>query len=210
VIPRLPVARPLAWPGLALLLAWLGAGSPGQAAPMEVLSRVDIRHAPLVIDHSKTIAQITRAQAGGGKPASYGVGLYLNNLKLEVSGGDAPFGKFSVLTRIATTPVIYVAREFPADSCAYAVILGHERQHHQFDLDILRALSGDIEGIAREVFSERDDSARRTRRLVERIEHAYAARSFAAHVAIDNPMAYAELAAMCDGAIRQHVLNSLK
>lgn len=206
---RLSAARPRALPGLALLLVWLAAGLPAQATA-GVLSRVDVRHGALSIDHSKSIAEITRAQATEGRPATYGLGLYVNNLKLEVSGGDTPPGRLALLTRITTTPVIYVAREFPGDSCAYAVILGHERQHHLFDLDILRALSGDIERIAQEVFSERDDSARRTRRFIERVEHVYAARSFAAHVAIDNPVAYADLAAQCDGAIREHVLNSLK
>jgi hypothetical protein len=110
-----------------------------------------------------------------------------------------------VLTRITTSPTIYVALEFPKDSCAYAVILEHERQHYLFDLNILRSLPADIERIAEESYAAGGINAGATRHVIERAEHAYAARSFAQHTAIDNLISYNDLAGACGGAIREHL-----
>jgi hypothetical protein len=200
------------------LLAGLVAG---QASARDVVSRVEFKHGALTIDHTQSIAQITQAQAKQGRlrksptrdgqvrqgqPATYGLGLFINDLKLEVSASEdsTRAGSVSVLTRIATSPTIYVAREFPQESCAYAIILAHERQHYLFDLDILRDLPADIERIAQDVFSA-NGSANRTQQLIDRVEHSYAAKSFAQHVAIDNLLAYGDLAGQCNGAIRDYV-----
>lgn len=200
----------IAWLGLALL------ARPGDASAGDIVSRVEFKHGALTIDHTQGIAQITEAQARNGpsrkspvrkgQPATYGLGLFINDLKLDVSASEtsARPGSISVLTRIATSPTIYVAREFAKDSCAYAVILEHERQHYLFDLNILRDLPTDIERLAQEVFTG-NAGAKRTQQFVDRVEHAYAAKSFAQHVAIDNLLSYGDLAGQCDGAIRDHV-----
>lgn len=194
---------------------------PGEALARDIVSRVEFKHGALAIDHTQSIAQITQAQAKNGqarrsqtrhsqarqgRPATYGLGLFINDLKLEVSAGESstPPGSISVLTRIATSPTIYVAREFPKDSCAYAVILEHERQHYLFDLNILRGLPAEIEHIAQDVFTA-NGGANRTQQFIDRVEHIYEAKSFAQHVAIDNLLSYGDLAGQCGGAIRDYV-----
>jgi hypothetical protein len=181
--------------------------APGQASARDIVSRVEFQHGALTIDHSQNIVQITQAQARKGQPATYGLGLFINNLKLEVNAGENSTrpGSISVLTRITTSPTIYVALEFPKDSCAYAVILEHERQHYLFDLNILRSLPADIERIAEESYAAGGINAGATRHVIERAEHAYAARSFAQHTAIDNLISYNDLAGACGGAIREHL-----
>lgn len=116
--------------------------------------------------------------------------------------------RLALLTRIRTQPVIYVARELPAGSCAYEVVLAHELTHQRFDLEALRALPDEARRIAREVFTpEALDRASvaslaRDRDLfLGRIKHSYEALSLPRHQAIDNPQSYAELGGRCQGEI---------
>jgi len=194
---------------LVAVLAHLAlAGWAGQHAAAEVLNQVKVSHGALVIDHTRSIAQITRAQASGGRPAQYGLGLFLNSIEFALSGSipSRPEGTLALTTEVSTHPVIYVASEFPKDSCAYAVVLEHERKHYRFDLDVLRAMPDQMRTIARDAFPAGNGASaqeiERARNLYfQRVKHLYDALSFPQHVTIDNPASYRELAGQCGGEI---------
>lgn len=181
-------------------------------ADAEVINRVELLNAKLVIDHTKTIAEITRAQALGGRPASYGLGLFVNNIAYELNYGTSSSqpGIVSIVTRIKTSPTIYIAQEFPKTSCAYAVVLEHEYKHYLFDLDVLRAMPDQIRKISRDVFPDNGTTGvqeieRAKGLFFQRVKYVYDGLSFPLHVTIDNPASYKKLSGSCNGEISQRV-----
>lgn len=183
----------------------------------QVENRVVIEHGALLIDHSKSIPEITRAQAQGGFPAEHGLGLFQSRLKTELAIESlAPGVKRLVMTtRIQTSPIIYVAREFSKDSCAYGLVLGHEWQHHLFDLEVLRLLPGEIRAITQEAFPVDELERVGTRNLekarghfFQRIKYAYDALSHERHQVIDSPDSYQRLGTQCGGEVARRLAGS--
>lgn len=184
----------------------------GYCATWEVNNQVEITHGKLSIDHTKSLEEITRAQAQGGFPASYGLGLFQNRMRMELLF-EAPETaltnrRLQMRTRIITAPVIYIAQEFAVDSCAYQVVLEHELLHQLYDLEVLRALPQEIRAITRQVFSpdaldwQRPldlDAARR--RFFQQLNYVYDGRSFPRHARIDNPASYRAAGSLCNGEI---------
>ncbi|MCP5279876.1 MAG: hypothetical protein H6935_16200 [Thiobacillus sp.] len=185
----------------------------GHAA--ELPNRVIIEHGPLVIDHTQGISQITQAQARGGfrslhraaHKAELGLGLFQNRMTSTLETAATPGKGLALVTRIKTEPIIYIAREFPADSCAYKVVLAHEHQHYLYDRDVLRALPGEIRGITWSAFANPvpaspADLERARKVFFQQFSHAYDGLSFPLHGRIDNPESYAALAELCRGEIK--------
>lgn len=179
-----------------------------------VYNRIQFEHGQLVVDRSKSIAEITKAQSAGGFPWAYpanhgadiGLGLYQGRMTTSLDLAMSEDGKLKLSTRIKTEPVIYVAREFPEDSCAYGLILRHEWQHYLYDRDVLRQMPDDIQAMSRDVFDNpRPQSPAHLERakhvFFQRLGHIYEGRSFPLHSRIDNPEAYGELAKRCQGEI---------
>ena len=190
---------------LALLFLALRAGN---GAAWDIGNRVVIEPGPLVLDHSKSVAEITQAQAKGGLPAGHGLGLFQNRMKSELAyvGTDAAAKRLTMTTRIVTAPIIYIAREFPEDSCAYGVILGHERQHLLFDREVLRAMPDEVRAITRTVYSadaldwtRKLDLDRLRARFFRQYRYVYEGLSWPRHQSIDNPAAYRQLSTLCHG-----------
>lgn len=180
----------------------------------DVSNRIEIVHGKLSIDHSKSVAEITQAQAKGGFAGGYGLGLFQSRIKTELifEKTDPATRRMRLVTRIETNPVIYIAREFPEKSCAYGVILGHERLHQAFDLEVLRALPDEIRAITRQVFS-RDaldasiklDLERLRRHFFQQYQYVYDGLSLHRHQTIDNPDSYRQLSAQCNGEISRYL-----
>lgn len=173
----------------------------------EMANRVIIEHGKLVVDHSQGIAQITQAQAKGGFRAELGLGLFQNRMTTALEPATGVGKGLTLVTRIKTEPVIYIAKEFPEDSCAYKVVLAHERQHYLFDRDVLRALPGEVHGITQAVFANPvpagEAEVERAKKLFfQQFNHAYEGLSFPLHSRIDNPESYVALAALCQGEIK--------
>jgi hypothetical protein len=194
---------------LCLVPLFLGAGG---SFAWEVTNQVVIEHGALVIDHSRSVAEITRAQARGGFPAQQGLGLFQNRMKTElVIHQPESVGKvkrLAITTLIRTSPVIHVAREFPEDSCAYGVILGHEQLHQLLDREVLRGLPAEIQAMTRDVFSVDELERAGTRNLERARRHffqqfkfLYDGLSGIRHQAIDNPESYRRLGELCNGEI---------
>lgn len=198
-------------------------GWAGQGLAWQVANRVVIEHGALVIDHSKTIAEITRAQASGGFPAEfsaeYGLGLFQNRFTTELTFTPPEPGaktqRLSMTTRIKTAPIIYVAKEFPEDSCAYGVVLGHERLHQLFDRDVLRKLPGEIRAITQTVFDvdvlewEGTRNLERARaRFFQQVKYVYDGLSLPMHQTIDNPESYRRLGGQCNGEIAKRLAGT--
>lgn len=199
-------------PKLLVLAAGLGALGPLPVArAWEVGNRVVIEHGALTVDHSRTVREITQAQGRGGFPATHGLGLFQSRIKTELTlDAVNPAGprRLDMTTRITTAPIIYVASEFPKDSCGYGLILAHELLHHQFDLDVLRVMPREIEWISREVFPrdvlERDGPPRPERarsHFFQQFKYRYDELSNPRHQVIDSPEAYRRLSALCNGEI---------
>lgn len=199
---------------LALLAMWAGSGF-----AWEVTNRLVIEHGALVIDHSKSVSEISQAQAKGGFPAGHGVGLFQNRftteLVFEPPASGAAVRRLSMTTRIKTAPIIYVAREFPRDSCAYAAVLGHERLHQLFDLDVLRFMSAEIHGITQDVFPVDELERAGTRNLdrarghfLRQFKYVYDGLSNLRHLTIDNPESYAHLGTLCSGEIARRLTGA--
>lgn len=177
-----------------------------------ISNRVEIEHGTLRVDHTKSVNEITRAQAQGGFPAAHGLGLFQNRISKELVF-EAPekaleTRHLSLTTRIVTAPVIYVAREFPEETCAYRLILDHELLHQYFDLEVLRAMQKEIQGITRVVFSPDAldwarplDLDRARKRFFQQYDHVYESRSFHRHQRIDNPESYRRLSGLCNGEV---------
>ncbi len=177
-----------------------------------VSNRVEIEHGALRIDHTKSVKEITQAQARGGFPAQHGLGLFQNRIKTELvfEGPEKALDtrRLSMTTRIVTAPVIYVAREFPEQTCAYRLIVDHEMLHQHFDLEVLRAMPGEIQAITRVVFSPDAldwarplDLDRARKRFFQQYDYRYQARSLPRHQRIDNPRSYGHLSTLCGGEI---------
>ncbi len=191
---------------VTLLLAF-----PARAgAAWEVSNLVVLEHGTLAIDHSKTLSEITLAQAKGGFPVKHGLGLFQNRVKTElgIDQSDLKRQRLTLTTRIRTAPIIYIAKEFAEDSCAYGVILGHERLHQLFDLEVLRAMPDEIRAITRNVFPPDDQGwtstpglERARKRFFQQYKYVYDARSYPRHQRIDNPESYQRLSAQCNGEI---------
>jgi len=186
------------------------------ASAGDVSNRVVFEHGPLTVDHSKTIAQITQAQTAKGfravHGAELGLGLYQSRMDTSLQATLGPGEKLVMLTRIKTEPVIYIAKEFPADSCAYKVVLNHERQHYLFDRDVLSALPGEVQGITWAVFANpmptNEGELERAKKLFfQQYNHAYESLSFPLHSRIDNAASYAELADQCQGEIKKRLAS---
>lgn len=208
---------PLSPPLKSLLILLLSLpGTAGHAA--EVPNRVVIEHGKLAIDHSQGMAEITRAQAKGGfrgvhdttHRAELGLGLFQNRMTTTLEAAPGSGKNLALVTRIRTEPTIYIAREFPADSCAYQVVLAHERQHYLYDRDVLRALADEVRGITWTVFADRPPASeaeqeRAKKVFFQRFNHAYEGLSFPLHSRIDNPASYGALAELCKGEIRSRL-----
>jgi len=191
--------------GLAAIAAWTASG-----AAWEVGNKVVIEHGELVIDHSKSVADITRAQAKGGFPGGHGLGLFQNRLKAELRVESTQPGtrRLAMTTTVRTSPVIYVAREFPKDSCAYGVVLGHELLHQMYDRDVLRLVPDEVRRITQDVFlpeTLENEGARgleRARsRFLGQFKYVYEGLSGERHAVIDSPESYRWLGTLCGGEI---------
>jgi hypothetical protein len=188
----------------------------GACAAWEITNLVVVEHGTLVIDHSKSVSEITRAQAKGGFPIKHGLGLFQNRVKTELLFAQPEAAmktrRLALTTRIRTAPIIYVAREFPEESCAYGVILGHEQLHQLFDLEVLRAMPDEIRSITQGVFPPDAlewmrtlDLERARSRFFRQYKYVYDALSFPRHQTIDNPESYQRLSTLCNGEIAERL-----
>lgn len=180
----------------------------GNCAAWDISNRVVIEHGPVLIDHNKTVNEITKAQAKGGFPGGHGLGLFQSRVKTELvyATTDLNARRLSMTTRIVTAPIIYIARELPEDSCAYGVVLGHERLHHLFDLEVLRAMPDQVRAITQTLFApdaldwtRKLDLDRMRARFFRQYRYVYDGLSFPRHQSIDNPAAYRQLGSLCNG-----------
>jgi hypothetical protein len=104
----------------APLLALFLVSRAGFCADWQVSSQIEINLGALTIDHSKSVAEISKAQAQGGFPGDRGVGLFQNRIKTELSiqqPEPANGQRLRLTTKVTTRPIIYVAKEFPESSC---------------------------------------------------------------------------------------------
>lgn len=190
----------------------------GLCAAWDVANRVLIEHGDLAIDQTKTLAEITRAQANGGFAAEHGLGLFQNRMKLELAF-EAPetalaSRRLRLTTRLATTPIIYIAREFPPESCAYRAVLEHELLHQLYDREVLRAMPDEIRAITRQVFAPDAldwarplDLGRLRDRFIRQFKYVYDGLSARRHQRIDSPEAYRRTSALCGGEITRLVAS---
>lgn len=192
-----------------LLVVWAHAD-----AGWNIVNRVVIEHGALSIDHGKGVKEITAAQAKGGFKADQGVGLFQNRIKTELVFVEvaAPGKRMALTTRISTSPIIYVARELPKDSCAYQLVLGHELLHQKYDLEVLRALPDEIRNISQEVFDtdaiERTgnvDQNRARSRFFQQFNYVYQALGEMRHPVIDSPESYRRLSGLCNGELAKYL-----
>jgi hypothetical protein len=198
-----------------LLFAMIAfACSSAAGAAWDVRNRVIIEHGVLSIDHSKSVKEITAAQAKGGFKADHGVGLFQNRIKTELAFAEVavPGKRLALTTTITTTPVIYVAKELPEGSCAYQLVLGHERQHQEYDLEVLRALPDEIRNFSQEVFDteaiERSggvDQNRARSRFFQQFNFVYKALGEMRHPVIDSPESYRRLGGLCNGELAKYL-----
>jgi hypothetical protein len=204
---------------VSLVVFGLLTGSNAGAA-WNVINRVVIEHGVLSIDHSKSVKEITAAQAKGGfkakdgLKADHGVGLFQNRIKTELAFTEVavPGKRLALTTTITTTPVIYVAKELPEGSCAYQLVLGHERQHQEFDLEVLRALPDEIRNFSQEVFDteaiERSGGVNQNRarsRFFQQFNFVYKALGEMRHPVIDSPESYRRLGGLCNGELAKYL-----
>ena len=166
-------------------------------------------HGKLTINHEKGIPEITKAQMNGGFKADIGLGLYQSQMTTELEIKPQGSG-LALTTRIKTSPVIYIAKEFPKDSCAYKIVLKHEWQHYLFDRDVLRDLKDEVFGLTQTVFATPMPTSQTQLELAKKVffqqfKYVYEGRSFPLHARIDNPDSYAELAKQCQGEIQKRL-----
>lgn len=200
-------------PRFAVVACFLVVYADAEAA-WSILNRVVIEHGVLSIDHSKGVKEITAAQAKGGFKADHGVGLFQNRIKTELSFVEvaAPGKRMALTTRITTSPIIYVAKELPKDSCAYQLVLGHELLHQEYDLEVLRAMPDEIRNISQEVFDtdaiERSgnlDQNRARSRFFQQFNYVYQALGERRHPVIDSPESYRHLSGLCNGELARYL-----
>lgn len=186
-------------------------------AAWNIGNRVVIEHGALSIDHSKGVKEISAAQAKGGFKADHGVGLFQNRIKTELAFSEVavPDKRLSLATRITTSPVIYVARELPQDSCAYKLVLGHELLHQEYDLEVLRALPDEIRNISQDVFDTDDiersgslNQARARSRFFQQFNFVYQSLASMRHPMIDSPESYQRLSGLCNGELAKYLIAS--
>jgi hypothetical protein len=183
-------------------------------AAWAIVNRVVIEHGALSIDHSKTVKEITAAQAKGGFKADHGVGLFQNRIKTELAFAEVavPGKRIAATTKITTAPVIYVAKDLPKDSCAYQLVLGHELQHQAYDLEVLRVLPDEIRDFSQDVFDteaiERSGSFNQNQarnRFFQQFNYVYKALGEMRHPVIDNPASYRRLSGLCNGELAKYL-----
>lgn len=190
----------------------VGVGAAAADSPWQVHNHVVVAQGALLIDHTKSVKEITAAQAKGGFKADLGVGLFESRIKAELVIGElvAAGRRINMTTRVTTAPVIYVARELPKDSCAYTLVLGHELKHQDYDLEVLRLLPAEIRQFSQDVFSGDDlerggDPARwqnRFRsRFFQQFNYVYQGLGEMRHPVIDSPEAYRQLGSQCNGEL---------
>ena len=185
-------------------------------AAWHIANRDTIEHGVLSIDHSKSVKEITAAQAKGGFKADLGVGLFESRIKAELVIGEVSVAgrRINLTTRVTTAPVIYVARELPKDSCAYKLVLAHELKHQDYDLEALRLLPDEIRQFSQDVFAgeelERPGAGDGTRwqnrsrsRFFQQFNFVYQALGEMRHPVIDSPDSYRQLGGQCNGEIGQ-------
>jgi hypothetical protein len=199
----------------ACILAVLAlACGPVAGSGWQISNRVVIEHGVLTVDHGKSVQQITVAQAQGGFKADHGVGLFQNRIKTELTFSEVavPGKRMALITRITTSPVIYVASELPKDSCAYQLVLGHELQHQGYDLEVLRALPDEIRNLSQDVFDtaeiERSGSLNQNRarsRFFQQFNFVYQALGAMRHPVIDSPESYRHLGSLCNGELAKYL-----
>jgi hypothetical protein len=183
-------------------------------AAWNIVNRVTIEHGPLSIDHSKSVKEITAAQAKGGFKADHGVGLFQNRIKTELAVMEVavPGKRIVATTKITTAPVIYVVKELPKDSCAYQLVLGHELQHQAYDLEVLRVLPDEIRNISQDVFDtdaiERSGGMNQNQarsRFFQQFNYVYQALGEMRHPVIDSPESYRRLGGLCNGELAKYL-----
>jgi hypothetical protein len=183
-------------------------------AAWNIANRVVIEHGVLSIDHSKSVKEITAAQAKGGFKADQGVGLFQNRIKTELAFTEVavPGKRIAATTKITTAPVIYVAKELPKDSCAYQLVLGHELQHQEYDLEVLRALPDEIHNLSQEVFDtdaiDRSGGINQNQarsRFFQQFNYVYQALGEMRHPIIDSPESYRYLSGLCNGELAKYL-----
>lgn len=201
----------------AVSLAFGLAISTDAGATWNVANRVIIEHGPLSIDHSKSVQEITAAQAKGGFKTDHGVGLFQNRIKTELAFDEVvvPGKRMALTTRISTSPIIYVARELPKDSCAYQLVLGHELLHQEYDLEVLRAMPAEIRNISQDIFAtdeiERTGSlnqARARSHFFQQFNYVYQSLGEMRHPIIDSPESYQRLSGLCGGELAKYLAPS--
>jgi hypothetical protein len=184
-------------------------------AAWNVTNRVIIKHGPLSIDHSKSVQEISAAQAQGGFKADHGVGLFQNRIKTELAFDEVFVSgkRMALTTRISTSPIIYVARELPKDSCAYQLVLGHELLHQEYDLDVLRAMPDEIRHISQDVFSADEidrtgslNQARARNHFFQQFNYVYQSLGEMWHPLIDSPESYQRLSGQCGGELAKYLV----
>lgn len=192
------------------LLLWYGVAA---AAQWTLETRVSLVHGELEIDHGKSVAEISKAQASGGFPGDHGVGLFQNRVRYELNleSPQPGLGGKSLLlnVNISTRPIIYIAREYPRDSCAYGVILHHELTHQLYDLEVLRQMPDEARRIARETFNPDgldwllagQAVEAQKKRYFQRLNHLYESHSAHRHQRIDSPESYRALSRSCAGEL---------
>ncbi len=186
-------------------------------ADWDVINRVVIEHGALSVDHSKSVQEITAAQAKGGFKASHGVGLFQNRIKTELAFDEfaAPGRRLFLTTRITTSPVIYIARELPQGACSYQLVLAHELQHQAYDLEVLRAMPAAIRHISQDVFTAEEleraapnlapTQNRYRNRFFQQFNYVYQSLAEMRHPVIDNPESYKRLSGLCNGELAQYL-----
>lgn len=111
---------------------------------------------------------------------------------------------------------VYVAKEFPAGSCAYKEILQHERRHVQAYREHLAGLEKPLLDTLNRRFAERGPWHARVGETLPRLQRElderwlpYVQREIAgveaAQAGIDTPEEYARVADSCNGEIRQRL-----
>ncbi len=119
---------------------------PTQATPHIEIS---IERGQPDVSSTKTISSLTSQSQGAGayRPAGtegprwHTAGLTQSNIKIGykipnhgfVSGTNACYYIDSINVTITLDPVVWVANEFPANSCMYEVVRGHEMKHVNAD-----------------------------------------------------------------------------
>lgn len=199
------------------VIGWLGVAGYATAnidtntnTNWQVNNRVVVEHGTLLIDHTRNIKEISAAQARGGFKADMGVGLFQSRIKAELTIGEvnAVMRRIMLTTKVSTAPVIYIARELPKDSCAYALVLSHELKHQEYDLEVLRLLPAEIRQFSQDAFAGDTLAGEQTRwqnrlrsHFFQQFNYVYKALGEMRHPAIDSPESYRQLSKQCNGEL---------